>query len=162
MIFIYIYGPTRTETRTHTCVNPRSSLAWWMETRESPSTGVWFCLKSSALFIVIKVPLTIPPLLESPQPYIILISTESRTRGWGSYSRLGWSQRKRESRVSRLCQERKSVLWSRVVFRTVQATCAGAGARVIMLRGSYSRLQKTEVPVQPAPFTERFIRLYFV
>lgn len=65
---------------THTCVNQRTGLARWTERRKSPLTGVWFCLKSPALFIVIKGPLTIPPLLKSPQPYIILISTESRER----------------------------------------------------------------------------------
>ena len=66
--------------RTHTCVNPGSSLARSEEGRKSPFTGVWFCLKSPALFIVIKVPPTIPPLLKIPQPYIILISAESRER----------------------------------------------------------------------------------
>ncbi len=74
------YTHIYTHTHTHTCVNPRTSLAWWTERRKSPFTGVWFCLKSLALFIVIKVPLTIPPVLKSPQPYIILISTESRER----------------------------------------------------------------------------------
>lgn len=39
---------------------------------------VVFFFKSAALFIMIKVPPTILPLLKSPQPYIILISIESR------------------------------------------------------------------------------------
>lgn len=49
-----------------------------MEKGEGLFTGVWFCLKSAALFIVIEVLPTILSLsLKRPQLYIILISSES-------------------------------------------------------------------------------------
>lgn len=70
----------RTLAHTHTYLNLRTTLAWCTEGKKSLFAGVWFCLKSQALFIAIKVPPTILPLLKSPQLYIILISTEPRKR----------------------------------------------------------------------------------
>lgn len=66
----------------------------------STFTAVWFCLKSTALFIVIKVPPSSPLLLQSPQPYIILISTELRVRREKEGLRL--LQPTEEDRVSRV------------------------------------------------------------
>lgn len=70
---------THMHTCSHTCVNPRASPALWTE-KGKLLVGVWLCLKFPALFIVIKVPPIIPPLLKSPEPYIIIISTKSRER----------------------------------------------------------------------------------
>ena len=145
---------THTHTHTHTCVNPRTSLARQTERRKSPFTGVWFCLKSPALFIVIKVPPSIPPFLKNPQPYIILISTESRERrkqeGLRSLQSVGVQTEYREGRVGRLswdCHERKAVLFSRVVFPTLPATKCRRRSQ----NSSHASIQMIGVPNHAGP-----------